>query len=522
MATTPIAPARPETGLSLALTGIVKAFPGVKALDGADLDIRLGEIHGLVGENGAGKSTLIKILGGVYSTDGGEIVVDGRELTGRTSADLHAIGIRIIHQELNLVDHFTVAESVFLGQELSHRWGGLDKRGMRRKAEAFLRDVLHCPLSGDALIRDLGIAERKLVQIAAALIDGKARLVIFDEPTAPLAAAETEQLLGTIRSLQARGVSILYVSHYLGEIVDLCNRVTVFRNGRHVATLDAPDASRIDEMISLMIGRQLTELYPPQRPEWPAGSADGAPAAFSVEGLGDGQTFAGIDFSLTKGEIFGIAGLIGSGRDELIDVLYGLRPLASGRVHRAGAPIRLGPARSVEAGIVLVPRDRRRDGLVLDLSVTDNVNLGSLDEVSSFGFRRERKAEARASRIADRLDIRPRAIGTRAGLLSGGNQQKVVLGRWLAAGAQLYLLDEPTIGVDIGARAEIYGVVRELAEAGATIILSSGDPGELLGLCDRIGVMVRGRMARIVRRGDITLDGLVALTTAASSERTAA
>jgi len=507
------------TGLTLVLKGIVKTFPGIRALDGANLDIRAGEIHGLVGENGAGKSTIIKILGGVYARDAGEILADGRALAGLAAADMPALGIRIIHQELNLVDHFTVAESVFLGQEIRGRFGGLAKRRMRREAESFLRDVLDCPLDGDSLIRDLGIAERKLVQIAAALIDGKARLVVFDEPTAPLAAAETGRLFNAIRKLKARGVSILYVSHYLGEIVDISDRVTVFRNGRHVATLDAPGTARTDEIITLMIGRQLDDLYP-AAPARDAAAGEPEPS-FAVEALGDGRSFLDVSFRLDRGEIFGLAGLIGSGRDEMVDVLYGLRPPSSGRVTRAGKPIRLDPALAVESGLVLVPRDRRRDGLVLDLAVADNINLASLGEVSTAGFRRERRADRRAARLAETLDIRPRAVGTRAGLLSGGNQQKVVLGRWLAAEAEIYLLDEPTIGVDIGARAEIYRLVRELAAGGATVIVSSGDAAELTGLCDRIGVLVRGRLVEIVRSGEISVDGLIALTTDAAGLRAA-
>lgn len=507
----PLPNADETTGLTLLLKGIVKTFPGIRALDGADLEIRTGEIHGLVGENGAGKSTIIKILGGVYARDAGEIVADGRPLASLAAADMQALGIRIIHQELNLVDHFTVAESVFLGQEISVPFGGLAKRRMRREAEIFLRDVLDCPLDGDTLIRDLGIAERKLVQIAAALIDGKARLVVFDEPTAPLAAAETGRLFAAIRRLKARGVSILYVSHYLGEIVDICDRVTVFRNGRHVATIDAPTPDRTDEIITLMIGRQLDDLYP-AAPVRDAASPPSEPS-LAVEGLSDGRSFADISFRLDKGEIFGLAGLIGSGRDELVDVLYGLRPPSTGRVSRAGKPIRLDPALAVETGLVLVPRDRRRDGLVLDLAVSDNINLASLDEVATAGFRRERQAGRRAAEIAETLDIRPRAVATRAGLLSGGNQQKVVLGRWLAAEAEIYLLDEPTIGVDIGARAEIYRLVRELAAGGATVIISSGDAAELTGLCDRIGVLVRGRLVEIVSSNEITVDGLIALTT---------
>lgn len=495
------------------MSAIRKAFPGVLALDGAGLDIRAGEIHGLVGENGAGKSTIIKILSGIYGRDEGAIAIDGETVADASPAAMQGRGVRVIHQEMNLVEHFTVAESVFLGQERTG-WFGLSRRRMRTEAEKFLRDVLACELDGDALIRELGMGERKLVQIAAALIDGKARLVVLDEPTAPLAAAETDHLFSVIRNLRQRGISILYVSHYIGEIVEICDRVTVFRNGRNVATLPEVAASDASRIIALMIGRELSDLFP-QRRNTPG------ELLLAAEGLGDGRHFFDISFGVRAGEIFGIAGLIGSGREELVDVLYGLRAPASGRVLKDGTARHGGPAQAVESGLVLVPRDRRRDGLVLDFDVAGNINLASLKDVSTLGFRRGRKASVRAAGLAEKLDIRPRATGTLVRLLSGGNQQKVVLGRWLAARARIFLLDEPTAGVDIGARAEIYRLVADLASRGAAIIVSSSDTNELHGLCDRIAVLVRGRLEGIVAPADLGEEELVALTTSAGEARPA-
>lgn len=506
-------PAEKLKGLALALTGVTKRFPGVLALDKASLAVRAGEIHGLVGENGAGKSTIIKILSGVYPRDDGSITIDGEAVADISAAAMHRHGIRVIHQELHLVEHFTVSEAVFLAQERTGAFG-LKQGDMRRAAEAFLRDVLACEIDGRTLVRDLGIAERKLVQIAAALIDGEARLVVFDEPTAPLAAAETERVFTAIRRLRERGVSILYVSHYLGEIVGICDRVTVFRNGREVATLGDLGMVPVEEIVALMIGRKLADLYPKVLRE-PGNSA------IEAVGLGDGRRFLDVSFSVREREVFGIAGLVGSGREELMDALYGLHPASHGHVSRKGIPQRLHPSRAVEGGMVLVPRDRRRDGLVLDFDMAANINLASLEQVSTCGFRLERKARARAAGVAERLDIRPRATEIPVRLLSGGNQQKAVLGRWLASGADIFLLDEPTIGVDIGARAEIYRLIAELAGNGAAVIVSSSDAAELVGLCDRIAVMVRGRLAATVSAEGVGVAELLALTTGANVERAA-
>lgn len=500
--------AQPSSGREpvLEMTNISKAFPGVQALDDAGLSIRQGEVHGLVGENGAGKSTIIKILAGVYHRDAGRIVVDGSALDEVTSRAVHEHGVRFVHQELHLVPHMTVAESVFMGHELS-RAGLIRRREMRRRAETFLSERLGADLDGETLIRDLGSAERKLIQIARALVDEGARLVVFDEPTAPLAAGEIERVFSAVDRLREHGVASLYVSHYLAEITRLCDRVTVFRNGTDVGSLADLDEQDHREMIRLMVGRELGQLFPDRRPER-------GEVVLATSGLGDGATFSDVDLEVRRGEIVGVAGLLGSGREELIDTLAGLRRSRSGHVELGGQRARVrSPADALDRGMALVPRDRRNDGLVLAMSATDNINLATLPDVARHGWILRDAADQRARRMVERLDIRPQAVERPAQLFSGGNQQKLVLARWLVAAADVLLFDEPTVGVDIGAKAEIYELMTEMADRGAGLLVASNDAAELLGVCDRVVVLVRGRIVATVRRDEVGIDELIALVT---------
>ena len=490
----------------LEMTGISKAFPGVQALDAAQLSILPGEVHGLVGENGAGKSTIIKILAGVYQRDAGQVAIDGAPLEEVTPQAVHEHGVRFVHQELHLVPHLTVAESVFMGHELS-RSGLLRRREMSRRAEGFLTERLGADLDADALIRDLGSAERKLVQVARALVGEGARLVVFDEPTAPLAAGEIDRVFAAVRRLRDQGVASLYVSHYLAEITDLCDRVTVFRNGSDVGALSDLGAQHHREMIRLMVGRELDQMFPERSP-------DPGEVVLSASDLGDGSAFAEVDLELRRGEIVGIAGLLGSGREELIDALAGLRRIRHGRLELGGRRARLrSPADALDRGLALVPRDRRNDGLVLAMSAADNVNLATLQTVARSGWILRDAADRQARRLVDELDIRPAATQRPARLFSGGNQQKMVLARWLAAEVDVLLFDEPTVGVDVGAKTEIYQRMAEAADRGAGLLVASNDAAELLGICDRIVVMVRGRVAGTVTRGEVELDELIALIT---------
>ena len=515
---------------ALSMTGISKAFPGVQALDEASLKVLPHEIHGLVGENGAGKSTIIKVLAGIYQADRGTVSVDGTELAPLTPETVHARGVRFIHQELSLVPHFNVAESVFMAQERSGLFG-LETRAMRKQAEAFLLDTLGIEIDGRTLVRDLTVAQRKLVQIARALIDGQAKLVVFDEPTAVLGAEDINTLFGAIRGLRDAGISMVYVSHYLSEITEICDRVTVFRNGVNVGMIDLgrpsgvqadetdgeqaagqPGSQQQGEIIKLMVGREITDMYPDR-------TAQATDTVLDVCGLGDGVRFSDVDFSIKAGEIVGLTGIIGSGREELVDAIYGIRRMRRGTVKIEGTPVKLrSPARAVRAGLVLVPRDRRNDGLVLDMSVGDNINVATLDDVSStLGWLYRGRARDRSDKLAQRLDVRPRRSSTIVRFLSGGNQQKVVLARWLTTESKVFVLDDPTAGVDVGARSEIYKLISQLAEGGAGVVVSSNDLAELLGICDRVLVMVRGRIVAEEATAGLSLDELVALTTGSAA-----
>ena len=524
------------TSSALSMRSISKAFTGVQALDGASLAVAPREIHGLVGENGAGKSTIIKVLAGIYQADSGSVEVDGSTLEQVTPEIVHERGVRFIHQELSLVPHFNVTESVFMAQEKRGPLG-LESRKMRRQSEQFLAETLGLEIDGRTLVRELTVAQQKLVQIARALIDGQARLVVFDEPTAVLGAKDINTLFNDIRKLRDTGISIVYVSHYLSEITEICDRVTVFRNGEDVGTIDlaengsAPspgtssegsgwESSRGSphqgEIIKLMVGREITDMYPDKQAEL-------GDALLEVKGLSDGSRFSDVGFSVKAGEIVGLTGIIGSGREALVDSIYGIRRVRRGTVEVDGSPVKLrSPAQAIRSGLVLVPRDRRNDGLVLDMSVGDNVNVATLDEVSSkLGWLLRGQARDRSDQLVEQLDVRPRRSDTIVRFLSGGNQQKVVLAKWLATSSKVFVLDQPTTGVDVGARSEIYSLIAQLAEDGAGVIVSSNDLAEILGICDRVLVMVRGRIVAQRPTAGLALDELVALTTGSAAAESA-
>jgi len=488
--------------LLLEMSGITKEFPGVLALDNASLNIYEAEIHGLVGENGAGKSTIIKSLAGVYQHDSGSIQFGSKSVPQMTAAVADELGIRFVHQELHLVPHFTVAESMFMGQELTGP-GGLSVRQMRQQAASTLYDSLGADISPTALIRDLSPAERKLIQVARALVRQGTRLIVFDEPTAPLAAAEVQQVISAVKRLREKGISVLYVSHYVGEITELCDRVTVFRNGKDVGLIDKDTKRSGKELIRLMVGRDLNQLFPSR--EHLVGEV-----FLEVNSLGDGDKFTDVNFAIRGGEIIGLAGVLGSGCEEIVDAVVGLRKVKSGSISVRSKKVRVGsPSAALKKGIVLIPRDRRSDGLFLNLSVLENINIATLQDVSTVGIVSHKLSEQRARQMVDQLDIRPGETGRQARYLSGGNQQKVVLGRSLAADAQIFVLDDPTVGVDIGAKTEIYRQVSDLATAGKAVLISSNDPAEILGLCDRVLVIVRGKVVSEHRSQDLTKDSLI-------------
>ncbi|MDQ0392827.1 sugar ABC transporter ATP-binding protein [Labrys monachus] len=478
----------------LELIGIGKSYPGVQALAGVSLSVSPGEVVGLIGENGAGKSTLMKILGGVVTPSAGVIRLDGQDRPSLTVNAAIAAGIAFVHQELNLFDNLDVASNVFIGRE--PRIGGplnlIDHRKLRADVEPLLRRV-GCDFKPETPVAELSIAQRQQLEIAKALSLG-ARVVIMDEPTSSLTISETNRLLDIIRDLKASGVAVIFISHRLNEVQQCVDRVVVLRDGRLVGTLDRAAVNH-DSMIRLMIGRDLRELYTP-----PA-TAPGE----SILDIVDLQTSTyperKVNLSLRRGEILGLAGLIGAGRTELARALFGIERPVGGQMRLAGEPIvNASPRDAIRRGIFLVPEDRKQSGLILEQSITTNISLPDLMSYATFalvGTGRERK-NAEIQRKA--LNIKTKDVATIVGTLSGGNQQKVVLAKWLSMQPRVMIFDEPTRGVDVGAKTEIYTLMRSLADHGVGILMISSDLEEVIGVSDRMAVMHEGSIAGILQR----------------------
>ncbi|WP_246103304.1 sugar ABC transporter ATP-binding protein [Rhizobium straminoryzae] len=499
--------ARQEKEPVLRLENIVKRFGGAEALSKANLTVRRGSVHGLVGQNGAGKSTLIKLLAGLHQADEGRIEIDGVAQDRLTPHLAEALGIHFIHQDRLLVPSFTVGEALFLGHE--PRIAGtpfLDRRAMRRQAEETLRRYFDLSLPSDALIAELSAAEKQIVQITRALI-ANPKVLVFDEPTAALVRREAELLFRLIRRLSAEGITILYISHYLGEIVDLCDTVTVLRNGRDVATLTVSETSAA-EIGALMVNREIAELYP--KPTVSAGEV-----LLEARNLTLAGSYRDISFTLRRGEVLGMTGLVGSGAKEVVRTLFGLETATGGSIAVKGdVVVPANPVGAASRGLALVPEDRRRDGVALSLSVLENTTLASLKRFSR-GLINRRAERHGADDLVRRLQIKTDGIDALVGTLSGGNQQKVAIAKWLSRQSEIYLLDEPTVGVDIGAKVEIYHLIGELAERGAGIIVLSSDIEELRGITDRLLVFFRGRIARTVATAEVSSEQILADVTGA-------
>ncbi len=466
----------------LELRSISKAFTGVQALAEVDFDARAGEIHAIVGENGAGKSTLIKILAGAHAPDSGEIVWNGVPIEIPSPQRAHALGIATIYQEFSLIPELTIMENVLLGREPATA-GFIRFRELRETAERALAE-LDMHLDPGAQVSRLSVAQMQMVEIAKA-VSQNARLLVMDEPSATLTEHELEGLYRLVRGLRDGGRSVIYVSHRLEEVLSLADRITVLRDGRHIATLDAADASAQD-VIRLMVGREITEQFP-------AASAD-SPGEKLLE-FEDVSTvkLRGVSFSVRKGEIVGVAGLVGAGRSALGRAALGVDRIVRGNIRVRGTELRVkSPRDSVRAGIGLLAEDRKRQGLVLQLPVRANLSLASLDRISRLGFVFRRAEAARASELGALLRVRMSTIEQPIAELSGGNQQKVLIGRWLWRECPVMIFDEPTRGVDVGAKAEIYGLLRQLAEQGVAILMISSDLPEVLGMADRVLVMRDG------------------------------
>lgn len=492
--------------------GIRKAFPGVQALDGVSLSVQAGEVLALLGENGAGKSTLMKILAGVHAPDAGELLLDGRPVHFRGVADALAHGIVLIHQELNLADNLSVAANLFLGNE--DRSGGflgwLDRRRMNERARSVLERV-GLEVEPRRLVGDLPLGQRQMVEIARALSQ-KARVLIMDEPTSSLTQRETERLFEVIADLKRAGVAVVYISHRLMEVQALADRVVVFRDGRNSGELGRGDITH-RRMVELMVGRDLKQFF--RR----AHAAESPPAEQPIrlelrEVCYSGGPQTPVSFVLRGGEIVGMAGLVGAGRTELSEALFGLRPLVSGEVRLDGRAVALrSPRDAVAEGLLLAPEDRRQFGLVLEESVQHNLGLPNFDRLSRFGLVSVRRETDLARRLCERLRVRTPRLSQPVGLLSGGNQQKVVLGKWLARQPRVLILDEPTRGVDVGAKSEIYALMDELAAAGIAILMISSDLEEVLGMSDRVLVLHEGRLAGELPRSALSEQAIMHLAT---------
>ena len=470
----------------LELRGLAKAFGVVRALDGVDLVVRGGEVHALVGENGAGKSTLIAIAAGVHQPDRGEIVLRGTPVRFRGPADAEATGISVVYQELSLIGDLDVAQNIFLHREPRRGRLFLDPGTLYAQCQALLAR-LGVQVDPRARVSALSVAQRQLVEIAKAL-SRDASLVFMDEPTASLTAVEQEYLFTVIDRLRASGTAVVYVSHRLDEIFRIADVVTVLKDGRLVRTMPAANTSH-HEMVSLMVGRELADdLYPPRQA---APSRTGMPRLRVRDATSPGR-IDDVTLDVWPGEIVGLAGLIGSGRTSLLHAIFGLDPDATRSLTVDDVPVGSTPAAAIDAGIGLVPEDRASDGLALDL--TNLANLVSTTLPTRMGFYRSGTGRATAERVATQTELASGALGMRSGALSGGNQQKVVIGKWLATEPRVLLCDEPTRGIDVGARAEIYRLLRELADAGMAILLSSSELPEILGMADRILVLREGRL----------------------------
>jgi ribose transport system ATP-binding protein len=484
----------------LALRGIGKSFLGVRVLDGVDLQVRPGEVHAVVGENGAGKSTLMKVVSGVHQPDEGTVEFAGAQRTFRSPREAQQAGIGIVHQELTLLPERTVAENVWLGREPLRR-GLVDRGAMLDRTAGLLASIGEGSLPPDTRVGRLGVAQQQVVEIVKALaLD--ARLLIMDEPTAALADHEVDQLYTLVRRLQEHGMGVLYVSHRLKEVFDLSSRITVLKDGRAVTTLDTANTSA-DRLVRHMVGRELSSYYPDRAQPQELG-----PVRLTVRGAGN-RNLRGIDLRLRAGEVLGVGGLQGSGRSALARALFGAAPFGTGRVTVDGAPVRLrSPRAAIRAGIAYVSEDRKGEGIVAEQSVLDNALLAGRAVRPGRVGRGARTARIRELLAA--VELRAAGEDQEIRFLSGGNQQKVVLARWLALAPRILLFDEPTRGIDVGAKSAIHDLVRRLARDGAAVLMVSSELPELLGMSDRIIVMRDGRIAGELPAG-ATEEDVVAL-----------
>ncbi len=505
----------------LEIKAIAKSFPGVRALRGVSFDVARAEVHALVGENGAGKSTLMKILSGVYTDYEGELLLEGRRLELQSPRDAQRHGIATIHQELNLIPELTIAENIFLGREPRTSVGMLDTGRMAREARALL-ERLNLPIPPDRAVKGLRVGEQQLVEVAKALsLD--ARLLILDEPTSALSQTEIERLFAVIADLKRHGVTMIYISHKLDEIFRIGDRVTVLRDGEHIATLPI-DQTDERELIRMMVGRSLSDLFPKEV----AAIGDEAVRVDGLSLLPDGRrggaVLHDVSFALRRGEILGVAGLMGAGRTELLETLFGVYPprRVRGRIVLGGRERRIAsPQEAIGAGLAFVTEDRKTQSLIMKLSVGHNMTLAALPAFLAFNVVRVRDEQAAVRRSIKQLGIKTPSPAVEVDKLSGGNQQKVALAKCLLTRPRVLLLDEPTRGIDVGAKAEIYALISRLAQDGTGIVMVSSELPELLGMCDRVIVLCEGRLTAELTRTQATQERIMEAATARQRTRAA-
>jgi ribose transport system ATP-binding protein len=494
----------------LKVSGISKSFPGVKALEGVELEIGSGEVVAVIGENGAGKSTLMKILAGIYRPDFGTIEINGRPVELRSPRDAATHGVAIIHQELELVDTLDVAANIFLGREPA-RYGFIDIRSIWTNAQAIL-DRLGVPVSPRSKVSELSLAHRQMIEIARAL-SLNARMILMDEPTSSLTAVETRRLIEIIGELRAQGISIIYISHRLAEVRQIADRVVVLRDGKNAGLLRGNEIDH-DRMIQLMVGRDGVRHNVPCL----AGTRGltPSPSSFELQGFRT-ASFPEHDVSLIvhAGEILGIAGLVGAGRTELARAVFGIDRPVSGVVLSDGRALAIHSSRdAIDRGIYLIPEDRRGLGLITEMTIRENITLPAVRAYSSGGLINRLKEETAAKKICGALKVKATSIGMKAANLSGGNQQKVVLAKWLSLNPNLILFDEPTRGIDVAAKAEIYHLMRNLANEGVAIVMISSDMEEILANSDRVAVMREGQITGVLARSECSEEAIMRLAVA--------
>lgn len=472
----------------LEVRDVSKIFPGVRALDQVSLRIRKGEIHALVGENGAGKSTLMKILNGNYKKDAGSIYIDGKEAEIRCPDDARSFGISIIFQELNLVPHLSVAENIFMGRLRREGKKLIDWKQVYQKAGALMERIGY-PIDTRTAVEKLSVAQKQMVEIAKAISYSNTKLILMDEPSATLTNRECEKLFEVIRSLKEQGISVIYISHKLEEIAELCEWVTILRDGKIIDTGAVSDFTK-DDVISKMIGREIADKFPARS------SKPGDKEILRVEGLSRHGVISDISFSLREGEVLGFAGLVGAGRTEIARAVIGMDYTDMGEIYVEGKRARIrSPKDALRSGIAYLSEDRKQEGLVLKAPVKWNISMANMSRILSVGMVNEKKDEAIADKMIDKILIKTPSREQYAMNLSGGNQQKIVVAKWLNTDAKIFIFDEPTRGIDVGAKYEIYVLINELVQEGKSVILISSELPEVLEMCDRVLVINKGKLA---------------------------